>query len=210
MKILVSVLALAVFTVHADDPDVAGDVRKAIEKILEEITDPIIDVHDKKYTVTLPLEKLEFNLVDFVVKGVKDLDIKQLDYDSSTKRLDFDLTLAKIETYADLDVVLSGIINGDHHPTAKIDLIDLNLAGYAVVDTTVEPNQLTDFKFLTTISGSKAELTNIINDDEVTEELTKVLNEQLPTIVQNVAVILEPAASPIVQSFINIILRHIE
>ncbi|MDR5316215.1 JHBP domain-containing protein, partial [Salmonella enterica subsp. enterica serovar Typhimurium] len=109
----------------------------------------------------------------FELKGFKDLDINQLDYDSSSSRLDYDLTFTKIDADLDFELLLSGLINLEHHPTAKISLTELKLAGYAVVDTSVEPNQLTDFKLLASLGGSEVELTNILNDDELTENLTE-------------------------------------
>lgn len=119
----------------------------------------------------------------------------------------------------------------------RVSLTDLKLAGYGVVDVESTPNQLTDFKLSVTLGGAEViintcsaasdsdfpynylafvsvcgffqvKLSNILNDDELSETLEKVLNEKLPTIVNNIAASLEPFVSPIVQSAINIILRE--
>lgn len=119
----------------------------------------------------------------------------------------------------------------------RVSLTDLKLAGYGVVDVESTPNQLTDFKLSVTLGGAEViintcsvasgsdfpynylafvsvcgffqvKLSNILNDDELSETLEKVLNEKLPTIVNNIAASLEPFVSPIVQSAINIILSE--
>lgn len=119
----------------------------------------------------------------------------------------------------------------------RVSLTDLKLAGYSVVDVESTPNQLTDFKLSVTLGGAEViintcsvasgsdfpynylafasvcgffqvKLSNILNDDELSETLEKVLNEKLPTIVNNIAASLEPFVSPIVKSAINIILSE--
>ncbi|KAJ8916152.1 hypothetical protein NQ315_016291 [Exocentrus adspersus] len=213
MKVLTVVLAVAFLGVNAAPKagkDVAGDVEKAIKEILEKISEPLVDIHDEKTTINLVVEKLELIADNIVLKGIKNLDIKQLDYDETSGRLDYDFTFGDIAATVDFELDLTGLVELEHHPTIDVDLKDLKLAGYAVVDTDSEPNQLTDFDLLVTLDSAEVDLKNILNDDELTESLNTVLNENLPTMVNSIAKSLQPIVSPIVQSAINIILRHTE
>ncbi|KAJ8982504.1 hypothetical protein NQ317_018544 [Molorchus minor] len=188
----------------AADDDLADKVQKIIDQVLSGLP---ASVGVKGLDLSIPENSVlngNISIEEISLSGIKDLETK-LTYSPDTSKLDFTLNHKDIALVIDYTVELEGLFNAEHHLSIHVDLVNLKNEGYAVVDEAA--NEVSDLSLLLTLDESNFDIKGLLNNDELSKELSDILTKNVAGVVDAINPILAPYFSTILKDIINVALK---